>query len=166
MIGRVCIIILKDQTVAYVDAEDYKKVANRNWSFSGTKVSSGLGCLHNVILGRREGLIVDHIDGDVRNNRRSNLRYVTKRENAWNRSLSSKNSTGFKGVSFRKDRGTYLAAIRVTGRLIKIGTFKTPEEAAQAYDRSARKHYGEFACLNFPETFEQAVTRRKLGAAA
>jgi hypothetical protein len=82
--------------------------------------------------------------------RRRNLRRATKKQNTWNRRIGDKNSTGFKGVCFRSDRGTYLAYITCDGRRIKLGTFSTAEEAAKRRDVAAIELHGEFAVLNFP----------------
>lgn len=147
-------IILSDGTIAFVDAQDVSRVSAWNWSVEGTgHVHRGDGKrkirLADVILSPQRGFIVDHADGNPRNNRRSNLRLATYSQNAMNRRKGTRNKSGFKGVSFRKDRNTWLAAIRVNGRLIKLGKFATSELAAKAYDAAAVKHFGQFASLNF-----------------
>lgn len=164
--GADCLIPLSDGSTAYVDYADRQKVEAHNWSMTTGGVCSGLGKLHQVVLGARAGFFIDHIDGDVRNNRRANLRHVTKAQNCQNRRIARNNTTGFKGVSFRKDRGKFLAAIRVGEKLIKIGTFATAEQAAAAYDSAAREHHGPHACLNFPLAGEQHAHRGKFPGAA
>lgn len=61
-----------------------------------------------------------------------------------------KNRSGFRGVSVRRDNKTnpYGAFISPHGKLIYLGGFPTPEEAANAYDVAARKYYGENALTN------------------
>lgn len=83
--------------------------------------------------------MVDHIDGDPTNNRKSNLRAATQVQNARNRKINSNNSTGFKGVC--KDKTRFAAFISGTF----IGTFSTPEEAHAAYCAAAKELHGEFA---------------------
>lgn len=103
--------------------------------------------LHRVLLGLKPGdrQIVDHINRNRFDNRRSNLRIVTSAQNAQNRSRARNNTTGFKGVrQVRKwfqgwAAGEYL------------GLFSTAEDAARAYDAIAKARFGEFANLNFPE---------------
>lgn len=72
-----------------------------------------------------------------------------------NRPKPSNNTSGFKGVSFQKKTGRWYACIASKavreGRTIALGLYSTPEEAACAYDASARKLHGAFARLNFPE---------------
>lgn len=151
IVGPDCFITLSDGTTAVCDAEDADLVRGNNWSLgAGNHPISGLGKLAHVILGRSCHWI-DHKDRDARNNRKSNLRYATKQENAWNRSKAKGKSSQFKGVSFRSDRGTWMACIGFNGRTIKLGTFATEREAAEAYDNAARERFGEFAALNFPE---------------
>jgi hypothetical protein len=58
----------------------------------------------------------------------------------------------FKGVSLDRNTGKWRATIRVNGKLHWLGSFKEEEAAARAYDEAARKHFGEVAYLNFPET--------------
>lgn len=77
-----------------------------------------------------EGLEVDHINHVRNDNHLVNLRFVTRRENQRNQSLSSKSTTGVTGVSFLKARKKYIAQISVNRKLIYLGIFDTLEEAA------------------------------------
>lgn len=101
-------------------------------------------------MGKRDGFFVDHKDHDGLNNRRSNLRWATQSQNCVNTSKLARGVSGFRGVS--KMRNKWHAAVNVSKKRIHLGTYVTAEEAAKAYDRAAREHFGEFARLNFPET--------------
>lgn len=98
--------------------------------------------------------LVDHRDRDRKFNNDSNLRIATKAQNYFNAAKRSDNSSGFKGVSFHKRRGKWLAQCQLrtapcgkrTTTLHKF--FDTPEEAADCYDRHIKKHFGEFAVTN------------------
>jgi len=59
--------------------------------------------------------------------------------------------SGFKGVTWRKNRRKWLAMIKVDGRQTYVGMFPTAEDAAYAYDDAARKYHGEFARTNFKD---------------
>jgi hypothetical protein len=101
------------------------------------------------IIGRPEkGMVVDHINGDPMDNRRDNLRICTVQQNNWNRKRRPNGSSSFKGVC--AVGGRFTANIAPNGKMTHLGSFATEEEAARAYDKAAREHYGEFACLNFP----------------
>lgn len=113
--------------------------------------------LHRFLTGAKRGQHVDHINGDGFDNRRSNLRICTPRQNQGNRRVSCNNTTGFKGVS--PHRNKYRAQIGDgSGKQAYIGLFDTAEEAARAYDARAREFHGDFARLNFP--VEQEFLRR------
>jgi hypothetical protein len=96
---------------------------------------------------------VDHIDGDGLNNRLENLRLATTTNNNRNQRKRTGRtySSQYKGVSYRQDRDTWLAAIGVDYKRVKLGTYPTEEEAAKAYDVAALQFFGEFARLNFPK---------------
>lgn len=79
-----------------------------------------------------EGLDVDHINHIRNDNRLVNLRFVTRRENQRNQSLSSKNTSGVTGVHFSKARKKYMVQIGVNRKVICLGYFDTLEEAAAA----------------------------------
>jgi hypothetical protein len=76
------------------------------------------------VEGEKAGLVVDHIDRNPANNKASNLRWVTQRENCWNKKDKA-NMTGFKHVTKRGNR--YTVSISRT-----IGSYDTPEEAHAA----------------------------------
>ncbi len=88
---------------------------------------------------------VDHRDTNTANNKWSNLRSATNTQNCRNKPLSSRNKSGFKGVSFHKASGKYQASIRHKHRKIYLGVFPTPAEAHDAYRVAATRFFGEFA---------------------
>lgn len=88
---------------------------------------------------------VDHINLDRSDNRWVNLRPSTQLQNTWNIPRSRRNTSGFKGVSLRKDTMKWAARIKANGRYLSLGSFDTPEEAAAVYARAAQQFRGEFA---------------------
>lgn len=106
--------------------------------------------MHRLILDAPLGMLVDHINGNGLDNRRDNLRLATKGQNNYNTRLRRDNATGYKGV--KRNCLRWVARIRIDRRLIHLGSFSTKEDAARAYDSAARRHFGEFAKLNFPDS--------------
>lgn len=106
--------------------------------------------MHRQLLGvDNPNVLIDHIDGDKLNNQRHNLRESTKSTNGCNRGKTKRNTSGFKGVTKHtqcKDR--WMAQIRANNKHYYLGLFPTPIEAAQAYDKAALHHFGEFALIN------------------
>ena len=74
---------------------------------------------------------IDHINGDRSDNRRANLRDVSRSENLQNRT-KSRNSTGYIGVTYLPKEGLYQARI-FAGRSYSLGRFRTAEKAHLAY---------------------------------
>ena len=76
---------------------------------------------------------IDHIDRNKLNNQVSNLRIATQQQNMWNR--------GFKGYSWNSVSKRYQAQIRVNKKCICLGSYKTKEEAHQAYLDAKKIHH-------------------------
>jgi hypothetical protein len=91
---------------------------------------------------------IDHINGDTLDDRITNLREATWDENARNTKKPRHNRSGFKGVHWRANRQKWVAELKVNGKLIRAGSFKTAEEASEAYKQAAVKYHGEFACFD------------------
>lgn len=162
IVGHEAFIALQDGTEAVIDATDVPLVSGWNWSavrcgerlvyvHRGSSIGGGKSRpvkLHRLIMNAGRQDLVDHKDGDGLNNRRCNLRLTGYAGNARNRRKMGGTTSRFKGVSFRADRGTWLAQINVGGQVTKLGTFNDEAEAAAAYDRAAVAHFGEFARTN------------------
>jgi len=97
------------------------------------------------VKGRWGRPTIDHLDGDVSNNRWNNLRRATASQNNANRLRPRHNTSGYKGVYLCRRSGKWCAHIGRNGRIIHLGTFATPQSAHAAYRTAARKLFGEFA---------------------
>jgi hypothetical protein len=91
---------------------------------------------------------VDHINRITSDDRWSNLRSVSQRENLSNTGLRSNNKSGYKGVSFHAEKGKWGAAIKTREGKIFLGYYSDPLHAAHEYNKAAVKYFGEFAVLN------------------
>lgn len=111
--------------------------------------------LHRLVNGTPKGLFTDHINGNRLDNRRANLRTVTRQQNLWNSKPQSKSSSRYKGVRYKNPRGLvgrtpWQAVISRNGTTFILGSFSSEDEAARVYDSAARSAFGEYAWLNFP----------------
>jgi len=91
-------------------------------------------------------IVLDHINRDRVDNQKKNLRIATTAQNQHNAGMWRHNTSGYKGVTGK--RGKWWARIRVGKKIINLGMFDSKEDAARAYDVSAVKLRGEFACTN------------------
>jgi len=147
--------------VALVDAADFESVmAAGHWYANPGRYTfyarrqltrpngtqRGLS-LHRFLTGWP---MVDHINGDGLDNRRSNLRPASIATNNRNARLRRDNTSGFKGVAWDRKGSSWRAYIRLDGRRHHLGFFATAKDAAFAYDRAAIDLHGEFGRLNFP----------------
>lgn len=148
--------------VALVDAEDLPVLRQHRWILLGSYVvrqqrtragSTTLIYIHRFLTQARPWEVVDHDDRNPLNNQRANLVVCSQSENLAKR--PSPRGEGYRGVYFEKRGGRWRAQISVGGKNIYLGTRATPELAAQLYDRAARKAFGRFARLNFPDLVEE-----------
>jgi hypothetical protein len=151
-------IPLSQGKVAVVDDSDYPNLSKFKWSFSPCTAlrrisrTNKMIKMHIQIMGKKKGCVIDHIDGDPLNNQRANLRFCFQRENTCNRRKSRNNKSGFKGVVFigkTPRKNPWKAEITKNGKTKHIGVYLTAEDAAKAYDETAKKLHGAFAKLNF-----------------
>lgn len=89
--------------------------------------------LHRWIMDAPEGSVVYHINHDVYDNRRKNLRVTTQQMNTFLRKGPDRNgTTGYRGVYALKDTGRFFAKVVFKGKQHWVGTFDTAEQAAEA----------------------------------
>tara|TARA_E500000318_G_C3569068_1_gene217016 strand:+ start:7436 stop:7984 length:549 start_codon:yes stop_codon:yes gene_type:complete len=91
---------------------------------------------------------IDHINGVRDDNRIENLRHVTNAQNAANASLMPCNTSGFKGVTYDKDRSKWHSQIKKDAKKYFLGRYDCKIEAAKAYDKKAIELFGEYAKTN------------------
>ena len=72
------------------------------------------------------------------------MRWATNQENQQNAKLSSKNTSGCKGVSFNKTKNKWRARITIDGIEIHLGYFDNEQDAALAYDVATIFYSGAF----------------------
>jgi hypothetical protein len=140
---------------AIVDDDDYERLSQHKWRVSGRyagrwldKKNEQVSLMHREIAQPPSGMVVDHINGDGLDNRKTNLRVCTHSQNLMNSVKHCKSSSRFKGVTFRKNRQHWNVRVRFQGKCIEVGSFDDEIEAARAYNAAAIKYHGEFARLN------------------
>ena len=150
----------KGDFIITYDDDDHALVSMYNWYVSkhhncwyavnrdeknGVKTSI---YMHRLIMNAPKGIPVDHRDNNGLNNCKSNLRLATFAQNNTNRDKRKDNKSGFKGVSWCKMRGSYVANISYKKKKIHIGHSESKIEAAMMYNQKAIELYGEFAKIN------------------
>jgi HNH endonuclease/AP2 domain len=88
--------------------------------------------LHRVIIRAPNDRQADHINGDRLDNRRGNLRLVTAAQQGHNQGLHSNSTSGYRGVSWHRNRRKWVAGVRVNGKKHFIGSFNEKTDAAEA----------------------------------
>lgn len=150
-------IPLREGQFAEIDAVDWPLVAGKSWNLTikptSLSVSTPIGkgrnlLLHRLLMNPPPDMVVDHIDGNGLNNRRSNLRVVTQSQNLMNRRKSRGTSSRFKGVSWDSGRYVWQAKICIKSRTKMLGRFHDEYAAAEAYNAAAKLFFGENALLN------------------
>lgn len=147
---------------ALVDDKDYPLVSRFKWFFSERgriranipkHLRNEFGCstidIARLIMSPPKDMVIDHINGDVLDNRRCNLRVCTQSQNLMNRRATGGYSK-YKGVTWSKDAKKWQASLKYQGKNYFLGHYDNEKKAALAYDAKAREIFGEYARLNFP----------------
>lgn len=140
----------------YFDLDDYDKIKNYCWytDSKGYIISHGdkkqgykVVQMHMLVTNCKDGLLVDHINHKVYDNRKLNLRVVTNSQNQMNSSIRRDNTSGIKGVSFDKLTGKWIAYITINKENYRK-EFETFEDAVKQREKWTEKHFGEFSYRN------------------
>jgi len=136
---------LNDNFVTTVDERDKQILERYNWKVRlfplknrklyyviawDSKLNKNV-YLHRVITGAQNNEEVDHLNGNGLDNRRSNLRVGSHRQNQINR--RKRGSSKYPGVYFEKSKKMWRARARVNGKNKCFGYFKNENEAFKAY---------------------------------
>jgi hypothetical protein len=139
--------IINNQPV-FIDDEDYDLIKDYTWhliksnntfyaqayikgSKTGGKTAKYV-YLHRLVFHAPDGIEIDHKNHNGLDCRKSNLRLISRAGNSRNRLM--RNKTGFKGVRSKGNR--FESKITIEGKCIYLGSYKTPEQAGQAYQKA------------------------------
>jgi hypothetical protein len=155
-VGDTRLIPLTQGKFALVDAADYEWLSKYKWNAmtcGSTTYAFRLEgrkyiLMHREIMKPRKGQVVDHINHNGADNRRSNMRNCTSRQNTCN-GRARRGTSQYCGVTRHRNR--WAAQLKYLGLHIHIGYFTDEIEAARARDRKAIELHGQYAYLNFPE---------------
>ena len=112
------------------------------------KIMYKLYAVHRLVWtyhGNDPVAFIDHINGDVLDNRIENLRAVTHSQNCMNRQMRRNNTSGIKGVHWDSRKDQWIACVGLDYKSYRAGAFKTKEEAALAVIELRNKLHGEYA---------------------
>ena len=132
----------RDNREMICDATDYDIISQHTWylanGYAATAIKGATGkykilLLHRLLMKPRADMEVDHINGLRHDNRRCNMRIVTRSENI-------QNMRSAKGYTWQKKVGKYQAKIKLNNKTIYLGLYNTADEARQAY-LDAKKIY-------------------------
>lgn len=160
----------KDSIWALIDLEDLKRVINFPYTWSakydpelkqnyvettiycgfenGKKVGKSLK-LHKFIMDVNDNRVVDHINHDTLDNRKSNLRVISHSNNATNRKSRNKNNkSGYRNVCW--DGYKWVVQLSINGKNTHLGRFdyEDLDKAGKFAEEMRQKYYGEFAGNN------------------
>lgn len=141
---EICIYNNKCEEIARtkIDKEDLEKVKSYKWHINdqGYILSGDRKRLHQLILGKKQELEIDHINHDTLDNRKQNLRHCTSSQN-------SMNKKNVKGISWHKKANKWTAQIVSNYKHIYLGLFENKRDAINARRKAEKQYFGEFRNL-------------------
>ena len=149
----------------YIDIEDLEKVKKYYWHKEGDggftsylPMENGKQIkLHRYIMDCCDGYVVDHINHDRFDNRKSNLRIVSTMDNLKNVPLKSNNTSGCPGVCWNKNKQKWIVRITVNKKVIYLGYYINFEDAVKVRKNAEEKYFGEYSYDNSMKLSERIV---------
>lgn len=145
------VIITKKNERILVDKEDFDKVKKWSWcvgkqGYPVANINNTVKKINWVLFPTIKHKVQDHINGDKLDNRKSNIRYCSQKENSRNCGLSKNSSTGVAGVTIIKNAHSikYRARIMFDRKEINLGRYDTLEEAKKVRYEAEKKYFGEY----------------------
>jgi hypothetical protein len=138
----------------YIDIDDYNKIKKYSWyenedGYLMSRINYKLVRLHRFIMNVKDSkMLVDHINHDTLDNRKINLRIVTRSQNNMNKGLSSNNDSGIAGVRWDENRMKWTAYITINYNRMYLGYFNNFEDAVKARKEAEEKYFGEYSYDN------------------
>ena len=144
----------------WFDLEDYDKIKNYLW-FSKTNGTSkhtyivakdskgNYIYLHRFVMGldiwKNDKREVDHVFHNTFDNRKKNLRVCKHFQNTASQVTRSDNTSGKKGVHWRKERNKWSASITYNKKTYSLGCYEKFEDAVAAREAAEKKLFGQFS---------------------
>lgn len=137
--------ILRTGDEMLCDMDDWEKLKDFTWTkdkwgYASASINRKRKKFHVEVMGKKSGYVIDHADQNKLNNRRNNLRFLTKSGNGANSKLSKNNTSSIKGVTKTRN-GKWTASLMLNRKHIHLGTFDTIEEAAEARAKGEEKYF-------------------------
>jgi hypothetical protein len=132
-----------------IDIEDIAKCSVIKWHinkgyiyglFNKEKIS-----MQKFLKPEWNNFLIDHINRNPLDNRKSNLRPVNKSQNSMNRSLRSDNNSGIVGVYWDKEKKKWRAQIKIKQVAINLGYFVDIKKAKCKRIEMEKKYFGEYS---------------------
>lgn len=117
-----------------IDSHGYRQV----------KVEGKSVLVHRICFALHYGFIpeqVDHKDRNRLNNKAENLKSATNTTNQWNSGIRKDNTSGCKGVTYKKEFNKWCARISKNKKRCHLGYFETKEAACMAYKKAKGVHH-------------------------
>jgi len=132
----------KEIARAKIDKEDLEKVKRYKWCLNDhkyviSKINNKTTKLHQLVMGKIVGHEIDHKFGNTLDNRKQNLRFVTRSQNQMNKKS--------RGYCWDKRSKKWMVRIEKNKKSIYLGLFINKQDAMTARKQAEQKYFGEFA---------------------
>ena len=155
--------------IVKIDKNDLEKCSKLTWHYAKNKYSKYIQTrikgkmikLHRYIMNiNNSNLVVDHINRNPLDNRKSNLRICSYKENSFNKSIRVDNTSGIPGVSFHKTNKTWRAKIKYNNLTIHLGYFEDINEALINRRVAEEILFGEYSPNEKLDNVEEALIQK------